>query len=227
MVPVPTTKTALSIYQLKITLLEIEPLIWRRIQIPSSIQLCCLHDAFQVVMGWTDSHLHQFEKDGKVWGDPRNDEFGEFNIIDEGRTTLNKALKLEGDSMVYVYDFGDDWRHEVLLEKIVSVESATSRPVCMGGERRCPPEDVVGAYGYSEFLEAIFDPTHEDYDQFVRWAGGHFQAESGQRWVTHAVPFAARLFSADQSRQPGPSQFRSTSRGMDGSSCLLPFGLWS
>jgi hypothetical protein len=88
-------------------------------------------------MGWTDSHLHQFEKDGKVWGDPRNDEFGEFNIIDEGGTPLNKALKLEGDSMVYVYDFGDDWRHEVLLEKIASVEGTTNRPVCLGGERRC------------------------------------------------------------------------------------------
>jgi hypothetical protein len=50
-------------------------------------------------MGWTDSHLHQFEKDGNVWGDPRNDEFGEFNIIDEGRTPLNKVLRLEGDSM--------------------------------------------------------------------------------------------------------------------------------
>ena len=101
----PTTKATSSIYQLKITLLEIEPAIGRRIQVPSAIRLCCLHDAFQVVMGWTDSHLHQFERDGKVWGDPRNDEFGEFNIIDEGRTPLNKVLKVEGDSMVYVYDF--------------------------------------------------------------------------------------------------------------------------
>jgi hypothetical protein len=173
----PTTKAAPSIYELKITLLDIEPRIWRHIQVPSAVQLCCLHDAFQVAMGWTDSHLHQFEKDGKIWGDPRNDEFGEFNIIDEGRTTLNKALKLEGDSMIYLYDFGDNWRQEVLLEKIVSVEGTTNRPVCLGGERRCPPEDVGGAYGYSEFLEAIFDPTHKDYDQFVRWAGGYFQAE--------------------------------------------------
>src|SRR5438876_396339 len=107
-------KAAPSIHPLKITLLEIEPAIWRRIQVPSAIRLCCLHDVLQVVIGWTDSHLHQFEKDGKVWGDPRNDEFGEFDITDEGRTRLNKAQKFEGDSMVYVYDFADDWRHEVL-----------------------------------------------------------------------------------------------------------------
>jgi hypothetical protein len=136
-----------------------------------------LHDSFQVVMGWTDSHLHQFEKDGKVWGDPRNDEFGEFDIVEESRIPLNKALKMEGDSMIYVYDFGDDWRHEVILEKILDPEGSSNRPVCLGGARRCPPEDVGGAYGYQEFLEAIFDPTHEDYDQFIRWAGGHFQAE--------------------------------------------------
>jgi Plasmid pRiA4b ORF-3-like protein len=59
----------------------------------------------------------------------------------------------------------------------MTVEGATNRPVCLGGDRRCPPEDVGGAYGYQEFLDAIFDPTHEDYDQFVHWAGGHFQAE--------------------------------------------------
>jgi hypothetical protein len=82
-----------------------------------------------------------------------NDEFGEFSIIDEGRTTLNKALKLEGYSLVYVYDVGDDWRHKVVLEKILPVEGATNHPVCLGGDRRCPPEDVGGAYGYSDFLD--------------------------------------------------------------------------
>ena len=79
--------------------------------------------------------------------------------------------------MVYVYDFGDDWRHEVLLEKIIPASEIVKTPICIAGKRRCPPEDVGGVHGYQEFLEAIFDPTHEDHDQFIRWAGGHFQAE--------------------------------------------------
>jgi Plasmid pRiA4b ORF-3-like protein len=105
----PTPKAPQPIYQLKITLVGIEPSIWRRIQVYGSIKLCCLHSAIQVVMGSTDSHLHQFEKDGKNWGIPELDEFDEFNLIDESKTLLDKVLKIEGDSMIYQYDFGDDW----------------------------------------------------------------------------------------------------------------------
>src|SRR5258707_5505324 len=120
--PKPATP---SVYQLKVTLLEIEPPIWRLLQVPSTILLCCLHDALQAVIGWTDSHLHQFEKDGKYWGDPQSDEFGDLKLIDESKVPVGKVLKAEGDSMVYLYDFGDNWRHEVVLEKIVSSEAPT------------------------------------------------------------------------------------------------------
>jgi hypothetical protein len=103
----PPSKAKPSIYQLKITLLDIEPPIWRRIQVPSTIPLCCLHDAFQAVMGWTDSHLHQFEKDGKYWGDPTNREFeDDIEVIDESKVSVGKLLLAEGDSLVYVYDLG-------------------------------------------------------------------------------------------------------------------------
>jgi hypothetical protein len=125
-------------------------------------------------MGWTDSHLHQFEKDAKYWGVPEWDEFDELNLIQESKTQLAKVLKAEGDSMVYEYDFGDNWRHEILLEKILPAEATLSRPVCLSGERRCPREDVGGVSGYDEFLEVIFDPTHEEYEHLVGWAGGHF-----------------------------------------------------
>jgi hypothetical protein len=128
-------------------------------------------------MGWADSHLHQFEQGDKNWGVPEWDEFDEFDLIDETKTQLAKVLKAEGDSMTYQYDFGDDWRHEVVLEKIIPVKDVVNAPICFGGERRCPPEDVGGVPGYEQFLEAIFDPTHEDYEQFVRWAGGHFHDE--------------------------------------------------
>lgn len=97
----PTKSAAISVYQLKITLLEIEPPIWRRMQVPSTFLLCCLHDAFQVVMGWTDSHLHQFEKDGKYWGVPDNDRFeDDIEVIDESKVPVGNVLQAEGDALV-------------------------------------------------------------------------------------------------------------------------------
>lgn len=173
----PSPKAPAPAYQLKITLTGIKPPIWRRHQVPSTIQLCCLHDAFQVVMGWTDSHLHQFEKDGRNWGVPEYDDFGELDLIDEGQTQLVELFKATGDSMIYLYDFGDGWRHKVVLEKIVALDTAAKTPVCLGGQRRCPPEDVGGVPGYQEFLEVIFDPTHEEFEHLSRWAGGSFHAE--------------------------------------------------
>jgi len=173
----PTAKPNPFIFQLKITLLEIEPPIWRRVQVPGTLPLSGLHDAFQIVMGWTDSHLHKFEKGGKYWGHPEDQEVeDDRKSIDERRVPVGKVLQAEGDSMVYVYDFGDDWRHEVILEKIVPSESP-SKPVCLAGERRCPPEDVGGPHGYQQFLEAIFEPGHEDFSHFRGWAGGTFHAE--------------------------------------------------
>lgn len=171
----PSSKKAPSppAYRLKITLANIQPLIWRRIEVSSSIKLCCLHSAFQVVMGWTECHLHQFEKDGKVWADPQFDEFGE-SLLDDAKALLSDLLETEGDTMVYLYDFGDNWRHEVLLEKIVPVDQKLKVPMCIGGERRCPPEDVGGVPGYARFLEAIVDPTHNDHEELVNWVGGHF-----------------------------------------------------
>jgi hypothetical protein len=98
-------------------------------------------------MCWTGSHLHQFEKDNKSWVVPEWDEFNEFDLIDESKTQLGKVLSSDGDSMTYQYDFGDDWQHEVVPEQIKRAEGALPHPVCLGGERRCPPEDVGGVHG--------------------------------------------------------------------------------
>ena len=118
-----------SIYQLKITLLGIEPPIWRRVQVPSGLPLSRLHDVLQVVMGWTDSHLHQFEKDGKFWGEPEHfEEEEDVKTLNERRVNIGKVLLAEGDTMMYVYDFGDDWRHEVVLEKILPPDPTPPNP---------------------------------------------------------------------------------------------------
>ena len=93
------------------------------------------------------------------------------------RLSVNGLLKSEGDSLLYLYDFGDNWRHDVVVEKIVPGGDAPIRPECVAGERHCPPEDVGGVSGYEEFLEVIFEPTHEEHQHMVAWAGGRFQPE--------------------------------------------------
>jgi hypothetical protein len=106
----PSKAAPSSLYQLKITLLGIDPPIWRRIQVPSTMLLCCLHDAVRAVMGWTDSHLHQFEKDGKYWGQPEHYEFDDIDVFDVTKVSVGSVLKANNDALVYLYDFGDDWR---------------------------------------------------------------------------------------------------------------------
>jgi hypothetical protein len=173
----PSKNAPPPVYRLKITLIGIEPPIWRMLQVPGSIKLCCLHSALQVVMGWKENHLHEFEKDGKRWGIVQLYQDEEVDVAGDGDATIAEVLKSEGDSMIYVYDFGDHWRHQVVLEKSFPAENAADRPICLGGERRCPPEDVGGVSGYEEFLEVIVDPTHEKYEHYVGWAGGHFMDE--------------------------------------------------
>jgi hypothetical protein len=167
-------KSKPSMYQLKITLGGITPPIWRRILVPSTIRLSSLHDVIQAVFGWTDTHLHHFEFDGRYWGVPDDEDFERLN--DESKVALRKLLMAEGWSLNYTYDFGDNWRHKILLEKILPA-GTISRPICVDGRRRRPPEDVGGPSGYEEFLNISFEPEHEDSRRFREWAGGTFHAE--------------------------------------------------
>jgi hypothetical protein len=199
----PAKKATPLIYELKIVLTGIDPPIWRRIQVPSTLLLCCLHDALQAVMGWTDSHLHQFEKDGKYWGDPGSDEYGDLKLIDESKAAVGKVLKAEGHALVYVYDFGDNWRHQVVLEKIIPSELPT-KPVCLAGARRCPPEDVGGAHGYQELLEVIFNPEHEDFEHYRQWAG-HIHAEQFSIGAVNEILGRMRWPRRHSSKRPGGS----------------------
>jgi hypothetical protein len=168
------TSKASTIYQLKITLVGISPPIWRRILVPSTIRLSSLHDAIQAVFGWTDTHLHHFEKHGEYWGVPDDEDFEDLN--NESKVPLRTVLHGEGDSLTYTYDFGDNWRHKILLEKILPA-GTTPRPICIDGRRRRPPEDVGGPSGYEEFLNVTFEPGHEEFERFREWAGDQVHAE--------------------------------------------------
>jgi hypothetical protein len=157
--------------QLKITLSGSKPSIWRRLQVPDNIKLNRLHEVFQVVMGWTDSHLHQFHGEDGVYTVP--DEDSDPEDYDERKYTLHDIALCEKDEFVYEYDFGDCWEHEVVVEAHLP-PMEKRHAVCMDGKNACPPEDCGGIPGYYEFLKAICNPKHEDHQQMIRWIGGSF-----------------------------------------------------
>jgi hypothetical protein len=163
------------IYQLKITLRDSKPPIWRRVMVPSKFSLYKLHEVIQIAMGWTNSHLHQFVIDGQRYSIPSPDDWEP--VVDERRYSLSQIASREKHKFVYEYDFGDSWEHEIIVEKISPPEAGMKYPVCIKGKRACPPEDVGGVWGYDSFLEAIHNLNHEEHDSYLEWVGGEFDPE--------------------------------------------------
>jgi len=166
------------IYQLKVTLKEIQPPIWRRFQVRSNITFRELHKTLQVVMGWWNSHLHLFQVGVLMITDSATlAEWGEDGVPDHV-TQLDKIVKQERTTCTYEYDFGDSWEHELVLEAILPVDETAVYPRCLAGERACPPEDCGGPWGYELFLEALQNPEHEEHDSYLEWVGGAFDPEA-------------------------------------------------
>lgn len=167
-----------SVHILHIDLSGVRPPIWRRIAVPSHFTLGQLHDVLQVVMGWTESHLHQFEIGGMWYSDPTFELDEELEVEDESSLTVAEALPRRGSRAVYEYDFGDGWKHLLRVEKVGPAEAGMEAPRCLEGARACPPEDCGGPFGYAELLEAIGDPRHEQHEELLEWLGGGFDAEA-------------------------------------------------
>ena len=147
--------SASQIYQLKITLLDSRPPIWRRFQVPSDMNLAKLHQVIQYVMGWDDSHMHQFKVGKTYYGTTYPDDFdGMPETKDESKARLQELVSRPKAKFVYEYDFGDSWEHEVVLEKILPPESGVHYPLCTEGKRACPPEDCGGVGGYDSLLRS-------------------------------------------------------------------------
>ena len=168
---------ARTIYELKVALRVIEPPIWRRVQVRSDIPLDDLHEHLQIAMGWTNSHLHCFKLGDARFGIP-NPEFPELAFRDERRVRLPNLLEAPGDELVYEYDFGDSWAHDIVLERALEPEPDTEYPRIVAGARACPPEDCGGVGGYEEFLCVIADPSHPEHGEMLAWAGGAFDPEA-------------------------------------------------
>ena len=170
-----TTRTLRSIYQLKVLLKGTKPSIWRQLLIASTVTLDDAHVALQIVMGWTNSHLHEFVCGHDRYGVP--DEEFSSDIKDEIDYRLDKLLMQEKDKLTYLYDFGDGWEHEVVLEKILPFDTDTVLPLCLKGSRACPPEDVGGIPGYQMFIKTITNPTHPEHEDMLEWIGGDFDPD--------------------------------------------------
>jgi hypothetical protein len=169
------------LYQFRITLLNTQPPIWRRIQI-KDCTLDKLHEHIQTAMGWSNSHLHHFKVGEQLFGDPMlmEESFAEMNYEDSTSTKISDILPKNGKPFRfdYEYDFGDSWEHEVLFEGCVRTEQGKRYPLCLEGVRACPPEDVGGTWGYQGFLDAITDPHHEEHEEYLRWVGGQFDPDA-------------------------------------------------
>ena len=151
---VDPTSGAQSVFQLKVTLHNTKPPIWRRILVDGSITLAELHEVIQAAFGWWNYHLHEFEIGRRRYGIPDpNWDFGPST--NDERTTRLDAVADEGASFHYTYDCGDYWRHKVTVEKVGTVEPGTAVPACIGGRRACPPEDCGGPWGYQDLLESL------------------------------------------------------------------------
>lgn len=168
----PRKPSQTPIYQLKVTLRDSKPPIWRRFQVPADITLGKLHQVLQAVIGWTNTHLHQFIVDGEYYGSP-DPEF-DLDIKSEHRVRLHQVARSEKDKFTYEYDFGDGWEHVVLLEKVLPADPGVRYPVCLTGRRACPPEDIGGIWGYEEFLEVIRDEAHPEHEEMLEWLGRDF-----------------------------------------------------
>ncbi|MGB6449341.1 MAG: plasmid pRiA4b ORF-3 family protein [Steroidobacteraceae bacterium] len=167
---------------LRIELLDVRPLVWRRVLVANHWTLASLHHYLQWVMGWTDSHAHEFEiGHGLVAPDWWIREAGSDEEIsryrDERRVSVAAVVSELGGrgEFEYRYDMGDGWEHRIVIESPpTSTVSDARLPVCVAGENACPPEDVGGPHGYALFLHILGDRKHEQHEDMVRWIGGVF-----------------------------------------------------
>ena len=164
-----------SIYRIQISLRHVKPPVWRRIEVPADISLDRLHQVLQVVMDWSDYHLHCFRVGRVTYGIPDPD--FPHDTADEQGVPLDRIAN-SGDGLVYEYDFGDAWEHALKIEAVAPADPGVAYPRCLAGKRACPPEDCGGVGGYQNLLEILANPQDEEYTEMREWAGADFDPEA-------------------------------------------------
>jgi Plasmid pRiA4b ORF-3-like protein len=163
----------LKIFQIKISLRDTD--VWRRVLVRSDILLPELHRIIQTAMGWTNSHLHQFVVNDIFYREPEEDDYDDF--VDYAEVKLEDVADVIGEKIIYEYDFGDGWEHDIKIEELLPIEDGKYYPVCLAGEKACPPEDCGGAYGYEDILTALKDKDNPEWEELLEWLGDEYDPE--------------------------------------------------
>jgi hypothetical protein len=190
------------VYQLKINLRGTRPPIWRRVQVPADVTLARLHETIQDVMPWEDYHLHLFTIAGNEYG-PRDPEW-ESDYEDERKVKLNKVVTSAPSKFEYVYDFGDNWEHEIVVEKVLPAEPGVPYPLCLDGARNGPPEDCGGVWGYQDLLKALRNPRTREDQEMLEWLGEFDPEEFSVDLVNEG--FASRKVLVAAGKEAGPAE---------------------
>lgn len=155
------------VYQLKVSLRDAKPPIWRRLLVAADTSLARLHATIGAAFGRHGGHMHVFET---AYGD-----FGradrELGHRADGSVTLEQVAPGVKDKIRYTYDFGDDWVHDIVVEKVLDPDPSTAYPRCIGGKRAAPPEDCGGIWGYQDLVEVLADPAHPEHEERLEWLG--------------------------------------------------------
>lgn len=195
-----------GIYQLKVTLSDIAPSIWRRLRVPADASLAQVHEVIQAAFGWWNYHLHQYIVDGQHIGVPDPEYADELPPTKDERDVTLRDL-LGSKTIIYEYDFGDSWNHVIEIETVgVNSEPGVTYPLCIGGERARPPEDCGGPSGYEDLLQILADPEHEEHRQTKTWVGKKFAPERFDLAETNRALQKVR-------REPRRSRFLGEDRG--------------
>jgi len=167
-------------YTFKIDLINTEPLVSRTIKVSSETTLYLMHHIIQTVMGWENRHLYEFSINNLRFADSilLDEDFGDITDV---KTVLLEDVFPKTDTAIYLYDFGDGWKHQLELIEISNAPQNELLPSFVLGQNACPPEDSGGAYRYKEIIEILADPTNEEYESIVEWVGPKFNPTTFNR----------------------------------------------
>lgn len=166
---------ATSVHQLKVTVRDVDPPVWRRIALRSDVSLGEMAAVLEGAMGWAGYHLHQLQVGDVRYG--MRDPDSEAHELDENQFQIASVLSEIGMEMAWIYDFGDGWEHDVVVEAIGPPEPGVEYPVCLDGQRACPAEDCGGPGGYAYLLEVVENPQHPEYAELSDWLSPDFDPE--------------------------------------------------
>ena len=167
-------------YLFKIQIHGINPPVWRRLLVPENFTFSKFHNVIQIAFGWENEHPYEFSPSGwdssPTIGSQVEVHFGDGAEMDSEKVKLSDIFKNERRTFTYIYDFGDEWVHDIVLEKIV--DEKLKKASCVDGDGACQPEDCGGALDYMDFTEIVRDQKHPLHKDMLEIEG----LEEGETW---------------------------------------------